>query len=125
MWTVDDEIRDEISALLKDKQYDKKWYERLLAVVQRAEEMIYKEANILFPNCAANFTEEEWIGIYHDQKDYADCLGVKAEIWEDAESNKKISEYFFRFRNHYARWNTEKKTLNKNNPIRWKIVCWS
>ena len=95
MWTVDDEIRDEISALLKDKQYDKKWYERLLAVVQRAEEMIYKEANILFPNCAANFTEEEWIGIYHDQKDYADCLGVKAEIWEDAESNKKISEASF------------------------------
>ena len=95
MWTVDDEIRDEISALLKDKQYDKKWYERLLAVVQRAEEMIYKEANILFPNCAANFTEEEWIGIYHDQKDYADCLGVKAEIWEGAESNKKISEASF------------------------------
>lgn len=95
MWTVDDEIRDEISALLKDKQYDKKWYERLLAVVQRAEEMIYKEANILFPNCAANFTEEEWIGIYHDQKDYADCLGVKAEIWEDAESNKIISEASF------------------------------
>ena len=96
MWTVDDEIRDEISALLKDKQHTtKKWYERLLAVVQRAEEMIYKEANILFPNCAANFTEEEWIGIYHDQKDYADCLGVKAEIWEDAESNKKISEASF------------------------------
>ena len=36
MWTVDDEIRDEISALLKDKQYDKKWYESYLFVFLRA-----------------------------------------------------------------------------------------
>ena len=51
--------------------------------------MIYKEANILFPNCALNFTEEEWIGIYRDSKDYADCFGVKNEGWEEAEEYLK------------------------------------
>ena len=66
MWTVDDEIR--------------------------AQEMVYKEANILFPNCAANFTEKEWIGIYHDQKDYAVCFGVEPEIWQKAEDNQYVPE---------------------------------
>ena len=48
--------------------------------------MIYKEQNILFPICAANFTDDEWVGVYHDFKDYADCLGVEKEIWEEAEA---------------------------------------
>ena len=48
--------------------------------------MIYKEQNILFPICAANFTDDEWVGVYHDSKDYADCLGVEKEIWEEAEA---------------------------------------
>ena len=41
---------------------------RFEAALTRADEMIYKEANILFPNCAFNFTDEEWFGIYRDSK---------------------------------------------------------
>lgn len=52
--------------------------------------MIYKEANILFPNCALNFTEEEWFGIYRDSKDYADCFGVANGVWEAAEVAKFV-----------------------------------
>lgn len=48
-----------------------------------------KEANILFPNCASNFTEQEWIGIYHDEKDYAVCFDVEPENWKMAEEKKK------------------------------------
>ena len=92
MWTVDDEIRDELSKLAKMGQQDGSWQERFEAVLVRAEEMIYKEANILFPNCAANFTEQEWIGIYHDQKDYEECLGVRSENWETAERNRKVTD---------------------------------
>lgn len=44
--------------------------------------MIYKEANILFPNCALNFTETEWYDIYIDSKDYEKCLDVENVIWE-------------------------------------------
>lgn len=86
MWTVDDEIRDELSALAREKEHDEEWNVRLDAVLARAEEMIYKEQNILFPICAAHFTEEEWYGIYRDSKDYAACFGVENEIWEEAEN---------------------------------------
>lgn len=104
MWTADDEIRDELGALCKalqkereaveqnatgsfqSPQWDAKWLERLQKVLLRAEEMIYKENHILFPNCAVNFTEEDWMGIYRDAKDYADCLGVHGEVWEEAEN---------------------------------------
>ena len=55
-----------ILAKMNDKEPE--WQERFATVVARAQEMIYKEANILFPNCAANFTEEEWIGIYQDRR---------------------------------------------------------
>ncbi len=94
MWTVDDEIRDELSALSKLSVHDKNRLQRLEAVIKRAEEMIYKEKNILFPNCAVYFSEEEWMGIYHDAKDYAECLGVRQEIWEAAEENKKDTVSF-------------------------------
>lgn len=104
MWTADDEIRDELGTLCKalqkgreaaeqnatgsfqSSQWDVKWLERLQKVLLRAEEMIYKENHILFPNCAVNFTEEDWMGIYRDAKDYADCLGVHGEVWEEAEN---------------------------------------
>lgn len=89
MWTVDDEIRDEFSALLKSAgEQDASWLERMKAVLKRADDMIYKEANIFFPNCALNFTTEEWYGIYRDSKDYGACFGVENGIWEEAEQVK-------------------------------------
>lgn len=86
MWTVDDEIRDEFASLMKEDNHNEKWNQRLEAVLKRIEDMIYKEQNILFTNCAVNFTEDEWIGIYHDSKDYAVCFGVENEIWDKAEN---------------------------------------
>lgn len=100
MWTTDDEIRDELADLQKCWPFAKrnagqsgkkltdtetKWIERFVAALQRVEDMIYKEANIFFPNCALNFTEEEWFGIYRDSKDYPVCFGVENAIWEAAE----------------------------------------
>ena len=90
MWTVDDEIRDELGALDKEADRNEAWNARLDAVLKRAEEMIYKEQNILFPICAVNFTEEEWYGIYHDSKDYAACFGVEQEHWDAAEKSKPV-----------------------------------
>ena len=87
MWTVDDEIRDELGVLPKETEQGDAWNTRLDAVLKRAEEMIYKEQNILFPICAVNFTEEEWYGIYHDSKDYDVCFGVDREIWDEAEKS--------------------------------------
>ena len=57
--------------------------------------MIYKEANILFPNCALNFTEEEWHGIYVDSKDYPECFGVTGKIWKEGEKSVKEEKTAF------------------------------
>ncbi len=84
MWTVDDEIRDELTALNKEIQHDDAWIKRVREVLTRADEMIYKEANILFPICAVNFSTEEWYGIYEDAKDYAPVFGLEA-VWDEAE----------------------------------------
>ncbi len=85
MWTLDDEIRNELSSLMQQQNQNEEWIMRVKAVVQRAEEMIYKEQNILYPVCAANFTNEEWMRIYHDSKGYAPCLGVEGNEWPAAE----------------------------------------
>lgn len=94
MWTVDDEIRDELAALSRKLQDEnpesvlqgEKELQRFEAVLTRAEEMIYKEEKILFPNCALNFTRDEWVQIYHDSKDYAPCFGVENVVWTEAET---------------------------------------
>ena len=92
MWTVDDEIRDELAALAKKGSVDEALEKRFLDVLVRVREMIYKENNILFPNCAGNFTESDWIGIYHDQKDYGVCFGVKPKVWQLAEEKENRKE---------------------------------
>ena len=89
MWTVDDEIRDELGALAMDAEPVDDWHKRAAKVIERAEEMIYKEANILFPICAVNFSQEEWYGIYRDSKPYAVCLGVEKTVWKEAEATLK------------------------------------
>lgn len=97
MWTVDDEIRDELNRLGKFSDYGPSWYEKFEAVLKRIEEMIYKENNILFPICAVNFSKEEWYRVYQDSKDYAECFNVKHEVWEEAEEalNKASNESYF------------------------------
>lgn len=95
MWTVDDEIRDEIASLArkleKGGNLENSWFEKLEEVLTRAEEMIYKEENILFPICSVNFTKDEWIRIYFDSKDYDDSFGVENGIWQEAEERERHS----------------------------------
>ena len=93
MWTVDDEIRDEIRALNREGNQDENWHRRISIVLKKIEEMIYKEENILFPICAVNFTTKEWQGIYHDSKDYDSCFGVKSQVWNDGELYKSGETY--------------------------------
>lgn len=92
MWTVDDEIRDEYSALMRESQRGDEWNKRLRAVLKRIEEMVHKEQNILFPICAVNFTKEEWMGIYRDAKNYIVCFGVEDIHWQEAEDQEIVRE---------------------------------
>ncbi len=82
MWTVDDEIRDEINRLTREEVRDEQWEEDLLNVLTRADEMIYKEENILFPICAEYFSAEEWEGIYRDAFAYTPVFMEELPTWE-------------------------------------------
>ena len=57
MWTVDDEIRDELAALDKISDYDEEWMNRLQTVLKRADEMIYKENNNFIPYLRSEFQQ--------------------------------------------------------------------
>ncbi|MEE1273878.1 MAG: PAS domain-containing protein, partial [Olegusella sp.] len=83
MWTVDGEIRDELRDLAARPDV-RDWDDRARAVLKRADEMIYKEANILFPICAANFTDEEWGNLAFDISEYAPCLIEPTPVWSKA-----------------------------------------
>ena len=86
MWTVDGDIRDGFGRLARAESIDDAWYEEFDGLLTRAQEMIYKEQNILFPICAENFSTEEWYQIYKDTAQYEEILGVKRTIWTEAEA---------------------------------------
>ena len=86
MWTVDGDIRDQLGDLAKSSQSVDDWYRRFDELLTRAQEMIYKEQNILFPICAENFSKEEWYQIYKDTAQYEDIFGVKRIAWPEADA---------------------------------------
>ena len=86
MWTVDGDIRDGFGRLARAESIDDAWYEEFDGLLTRAQEMIYKEQNILFPICAENFSTEEWYQIYKDTEQYEEIFGVERVAWVEAES---------------------------------------
>lgn len=86
MWTVDGDIRDQLGDLAKSSQSVDDWYRRFDELLTRAQEMIYKEQNILFPICAENFSKEEWYQIYKDTAQYEEIFGVNRTAWPEADA---------------------------------------
>ena len=87
MWAIDDEIRAEFSSLLRQAANPgAQWLKRAEDLVVRAKEMTFKENRILFPVCAANLTDDDWLQVYIDSKAYAPCLGVEPQVWQDGEA---------------------------------------
>lgn len=90
MWTKDDEIRDEIAYLTSTKGRNDEWLDRVTEVLDDLTNMIFQEERVLFPNCANYFSQEEWIGIYKDAKDYPMCLNIDSYIWESGEVKNEV-----------------------------------
>lgn len=93
MWGVDDEIRDEVSILCKKAMQESEWQSRAEKVLQRIEEMIYKEQNILLPICAQNFSDDEWKQMAVDMQDYDPCLTKRIPLWKDAQKGSQPPFY--------------------------------
>jgi len=86
MWGVDDEIREELRILSGSGAALPHFRERLDQLLTRAEEMVYKENNILFPLCMEHFTEQDWMSIYHELKSCQPVLPGGYPAWDSAES---------------------------------------
>ena len=89
MWTTDVDLRTGINRLCKAEKKDEKWREDVEKLLTMLDDMIYKEENILFPNCAVNFSEEDWQNIYMDSKDYDVCFGVENATWDGVKKAKE------------------------------------
>jgi DUF438 domain-containing protein len=72
MWGVDDEIREQIKAVRKEtEEYrgnKQALIEQLEKTIERVEEMIFKEENILFPMVLETLSEDEWLKIARESK---------------------------------------------------------
>lgn len=89
MWGVDGEIRDDIGAIVGLGTKLPDFEEKLEKVLTRAEEMVYKENNILFPLCADKFSEEDWMRIYFELSEYDNFLEEGYQVWHQAEEKRE------------------------------------
>lgn len=91
MWGVDDEIRvaiKEAKQLLNDEKVDKALQsEKLEAALNRVEEMIFKEENILFPMVLDTLGEDEWLKIAEDSAEIGYCLYEPKQVWKPVRVN--------------------------------------
>jgi DUF438 domain-containing protein len=89
MWGVDVEMKNELKILSNAGAALPNFQDRLGKLLTRAEEMIYKERNILFPLCAQNFTEEDWMRIYYELPNYDCILPSGRPVWPAAEKRRE------------------------------------
>lgn len=86
MWGVDDEIRAEIKEvieILKSASADKEQLiQKAEAALVRVNEMIYKEENILFPLVLDTLSEDEWLKIQQESKEFGYTLYKPKNKWK-------------------------------------------
>lgn len=89
MWSVDDEIRDEVKRLTEVNEIEA-YFETVQKVIDRAEEMIYKENNILYPLIIKHFSEDDFMQLYYELRNYDTLLDENTyPLWEEAEHKKE------------------------------------
>jgi DUF438 domain-containing protein len=92
MWGVDDEIRDqikEVKALIVESPSDTNVIkEKINALIDKVNEMIFKEENILLPMLLEKLTQDEWKSIA-DDRDEIGYLVDKVPVWNPAKEVKE------------------------------------
>ncbi|WP_372997281.1 DUF438 domain-containing protein [Lutispora sp.] len=96
MWGVDDEIRAEIKGvkieLEKYKGNKDEIIKRTEVLINKVNEMIFKEENILFPMCKDTLTEDEWLTIAEESGEIGYCLTEPAGVWKPKRVNLEKKE---------------------------------
>ncbi|MDD7401420.1 MAG: DUF438 domain-containing protein [Eubacteriales bacterium] len=89
MWGVDDEIRNELKILAEAGAKISDFRDRFQTVVDRVQEMTFKENNILFPLCLREFSEEDWMRIYYELPAYESLNKDGYPEWPEAEARRE------------------------------------
>lgn len=97
MWGVDDEIRAEIKEVLlslADNSTSNTDNALMIEkVVDRVNEMIFKEENILFPMALDTLHEDEWIKIANESSELGYCLYEPKITWKPVRANvEKVAQ---------------------------------
>ena len=91
MWGVDDEIREELKEVIKllnDKDSDsEKVLKKALAAIDRVNEMIFKEENILLPMAQDTLNEDEWLKIARESDELGYCIYEPRTEWKPRRVN--------------------------------------
>lgn len=86
MWGVDDEIRAAIKECVQSfsntSLNKREAAEQLEAALDRVEEMIFKEENILFPMALETLSEDEWLRIARESAEIGFCLYKPVKEWK-------------------------------------------
>lgn len=86
MWGVDDEIRADIKEVLKLLSHDSidkdELVEKAYAAIDRVEEMIFKEENILIPMVVDTLNEDEWLKIAKESSEIGFTLYEPKKEWK-------------------------------------------
>jgi len=88
MWGVDDEIRQELKEvieIIKSDSFEKdRLIEKAESALNRVKEMIFKEENILFPMAVDTLSEDEWLKIQQESKEFGFTLIKPKDKWKPA-----------------------------------------
>jgi len=88
MWGVDDEIRQQLKEVIEILESDSFEKEQLIkkseSALNRVKEMIFKEENILFPLAIDTLSEDEWLKIQEESKDFGYTLIKPKAKWKPA-----------------------------------------
>ncbi|NLX64333.1 MAG: DUF438 domain-containing protein [Clostridiaceae bacterium] len=86
MWGVDDEIRQELKEVIEILKSDSFEKDQLVvkaeSALNRVKEMIFKEENILFPLAIDTLSEDEWLKIQQESKEFGFTLIKPKEKWK-------------------------------------------
>lgn len=91
MWGVDDEIREELKNviyLLNESESDYKEISKKANLsIDRVNEMIFKEENILFPMALDTLNEDEWLKIAKESHEIGYCIYEPRKEWKPVRVN--------------------------------------
>lgn len=93
MWNKDNEIKERINKL---KDYSTKEDDELIRILKEIKEMIYRENNILFPNCLKLISKEDLNQMYEDMTDYKPLFDIKYD--EKKKTNLTFDNYKINFK---------------------------